>query len=131
MRIIISGSTGLIGSALVKSLITDGHHVTRLVRRGSRQPEAPTSSIPQLSEVIWDPQKGILNLRDVEGHDAVVNLAGENIAQGRWNEEKKRRIRDSRINSSKLLVKVLTELNVPPKVVISASAVGYYGSHHK
>lgn len=129
MRIIITGATGLIGSALVESLIADGHQVTRLVRQGKTQIQA--SPIPQLTEVLWNPQRMVLDPRDVEGHDVVVNLAGESIADGRWSEEKKRRIYDSRIDSSKLLVKVITELTRPPKVAVSASAIGYYGSHHK
>jgi uncharacterized protein (TIGR01777 family) len=117
MNILISGSTGLIGSELV-SLLTENHHrIIRLVRRPRTGP----------GEIHWDPNAGTLNPQALEGIDAVVHLAGENIASGRWTAERKRRIRESRIKGTQLLAQSLSRLFDPPKVMVSVSAVGYYG----
>lgn len=118
MKILISGSHGLVGSALSSSLRSEGHEVFGLVRR------APHSQ----SEVEWYPERGSLALSRLEGMDAVVHLAGESIAEGRWNDEKKKRIRDSRVKGTTVLSEALSNLKTPPKVLISASAIGYYGS---
>jgi uncharacterized protein len=117
MNILISGSTGLIGSELSSFLSRDQHRIIRLVRRAN----AGTN------EVSWDPDKGILDPQSLERLDAVVHLAGENIASGRWTEKKKQRIRESRINGTRLLAQSLSRLFEPPKVLVSISAVGYYG----
>jgi uncharacterized protein len=118
MNIVISGSTGLIGSELVSLLRENQHHVIRLVRRTE----------PGIDEIIWDPIAGTLNPQAFEGMDAVVHLAGENIAAGRWTVERKRRIRESRIKGTQLLAQSLARLFDPPKVMVSVSAIGYYGS---
>jgi uncharacterized protein (TIGR01777 family) len=118
MKILISGSHGLVGSALANSLRRDGYEVFNLVRR------APHSE----SEVEWYPERGSLALARLEGMDAVVHLAGESIAEGRWNDEKKKRIRESRVKGTTVLSEALANLRHPPKTLISASAIGYYGS---
>ena len=123
MKIIVTGSTGLVGTALVRSLLSEGHQVTRLVRGDSQ-----TFSAPGTAAVRWDPSKGTVEAAELEGHDAVVHLAGEPVAGGRWTDEKKRRIRDSRVKSTKLLAETLAGLREKPKVLVSASAIGFYGN---
>jgi uncharacterized protein (TIGR01777 family) len=118
MKILISGSHGLVGSALVQSLVKDGHEVVRLVRHN---PQAG-------SEIEWHPNQDRLNLQDIEGFDAIVHLAGESIASGRWDDEKKRAIRESRVKGTTLLSQTLAQLSQPPSVFMSASAIGYYGN---
>ena len=118
MKLLISGSHGLVGKALIKSLEAEGHEIFRLVRR------APSSD----SEIEWSPDRYSIALARLEGFDAVVHLAGESIASGRWDEEKKRKIRESRVKGTKLLSDALANLARPPKTLISASAIGYYGN---
>ena len=118
MKILIGGSHGLVGTALIKSLETEGHEIFRLVRH------APTSK----TEVEWSPDRYSIALARIEGFDAVVNLAGESIAEGRWTDDKKRRIRESRVKGTKLLGDALANLAVPPKTLVCASAIGYYGN---
>lgn len=118
MKILIGGSHGLVGTALIKSLEAEGHEIFRLVRH------APTSK----TEVEWSPDRYSIALARIEGFDAVVNLAGESIAEGRWTDEKKRRIRESRVKGTKLLGDALANLTVPPKTFVCASAIGYYGN---
>ena len=115
MNVLISGATGLIGSALVPELEATGHTVTRLSRSHSGA-----------DTVRWDPSAGTID-GDLEGTEAVAHLAGESIAQGRWSPDKKRRILDSRVQGTRLLAERLSALAAPPKVVVSISAVGYYG----
>ena len=115
MKIGVSGSTGLVGSALVPFLTTSGHQVVRLVR-----------SKPNPGEVYWSPGEGRLDASGLEGLEAVVHLAGENIT-GRWTPAKKARIRESRVQGTQLLAGTLAELAQPPKVLVCASAIGYYG----
>jgi uncharacterized protein len=115
MNVLISGAMGLIGSALVPELEANGHTVTRLSRS---QSGADT--------VRWDPSAGTID-GDLEGTEAVVHLAGESIAQGRWSPDKKRRILDSRVQGTRLLAERISALATPPKVMVSTSAVGYYG----
>lgn len=118
MKILIGGSHGLVGTALIKSLETDGHEIFRLVRY------APTTE----AEIEWSPDRYSIALARIEGFDAVVNLAGESIAEGRWTDEKKRRIRESRVKGTKLLGDALANLTDSPKTLICASAIGYYGN---
>ena len=117
MKILISGSHGLIGSALMKSLKADDHEVFGLVRH------APHDD----TEVEWYPERGSLALARLEGMDAVIHLAGESIAEGRWMDEKKRRIRESRVKGTILLSEALANLKHPPQTLLCASAIGYYG----
>ena len=116
MKILVSGSHGLVGKALVRSLTNDGHEIIRLVR-----------SQPAPGEVEWKPDQGRIDVEHLEGIDAVVHLAGESIASGRWTEEKKKTIRDSRVQGTGLLSDAIARLSRPPSVFISASAIGYYG----
>ena len=117
LRVAITGSSGMVGSALVSSLTADGQRVDRVVRsRPSHGEEA----------VYWKPTEGVIEAHALEGCDAVVHLAGENIAQ-RWSAAAKRRIRDSRVDSTRLLVGALTRLKRRPSVLVSASALGIYG----
>jgi len=103
---------------LIKSLETDGHEIFRLVRH------YPNSE----AEIEWSPDRYSIALAMIEGFDAVVNLAGESIAEGRWTDEKKRRIRESRVKGTKLLGDALANLTKRPKTFICASAIGYYGN---
>jgi uncharacterized protein (TIGR01777 family) len=118
MNILVTGSTGLVGRALVPFLTAGGHSVIRLVR-----------SRPMTEGVaaFWDPVAGHVDPARLEGLDGVVHLAGESIATGRWTAEKKARIRDSRVNGTRLLCESLAGLGQPPRVLVSASAIGYYG----
>lgn len=118
MRTLVTGSTGLVGSALVAALRDKGHQVVRAVRRG------PVNT----DEVLWNPEQGKFDAAQLSGVDAVVHLAGENIADGRWTEEKKRRIRESRVKGTRLLSETLAGLNPKPRVLVSASAIGFYGN---
>jgi uncharacterized protein len=110
MRIAITGSTGLIGSALAPLLVQAGHEVVRLRRPGD-----------------WDPENRKVDLAAFRNIDGLVHLAGENISGGRWTAERKRRIRESRISGTKLIAETVSKLDPPPGVLISASAIGYYG----
>ena len=117
MKILITGSTGLVGSALVSHLAAHGHRPLHMVRRPPRGAD----------EIRWDIEAGTLDPSSLEGLDAVVHLAGENIASGRWTEERKRRILQSRVLGTRLLARSLARLDTPPGVLVSVSAVGYYG----
>lgn len=119
MRILISGSHGLVGSALLNLLTTNRHEVVRLVRQ---------QRTPGTSEVAWQPDKGFIDTERLEGIEAAVHLAGENIAEGRWTSEKKRAILESRVKGTALLSESLAKLSRPPAVFVSASAIGYYGN---
>jgi uncharacterized protein len=122
MKIIVTGSSGLIGTALVAALITRGDEVTCLVRGAAHARRADGAR-----EVLWNPARGELDAAELEGHDAAIHLAGDPIAEGRWTDEKKRRIRESRVQGTTLLSATLAKLKTPPRVLLSASAVGYYG----
>jgi hypothetical protein len=118
MRVAVSGSTGLVGSEVVAVLSAAGDEVVRLVRR------VPA---PGEKAVRWDPVKGEIDAAGLEGLDAVVHLAGENVGAGRWTAARKAAIRDSRVNGTRLLCDALAGLARPPKTLVCASAVGYYG----
>ena len=118
MRVAVSGSGGLIGSALMKALTGSGHDVLRMVRR---------ALFPGEKAVRWDPGAGGVDVAGLEGVDAVVHLAGENIAAGRWNTARKAAIRDSRVTGTRHLCEALADLSNPPKTLVCASAIGYYG----
>jgi uncharacterized protein len=116
MNILMTGSNGLVGSYLWPRFIASGHQVKRLVRR------EPASD----NEYYWDPDT-TLDATSLKGVDAVVHLAGESLAEGRWTAEKKARIRDSRVKGTQLLCETIADLPNAPKILICASAIGYYG----
>ncbi len=118
MRVLVSGSHGLIGSALVESLEGDGHEVTRLVR--GRLPAGK-------GEAAWDPHEGTLDQAGIEGHDAVVHLAGAGLGDHRWTPEYKKEILESRVKGTLILTHALARLDPKPSVLVSGSAVGFYG----
>lgn len=121
MKVIITGGTGLIGAELVHKLTREGHQLTSLVRDAT----SPSNG----AFVRWNIERGeIEHASKLEAHDAVIHLAGESIAEGRWTEEKKRRICDSRVKGTRLLVETLARLNQPPRTFLSASAIGFYGA---
>lgn len=126
MNVLITGGTGVIGRALVASLVADGHKAIVL----SRTPQRYAGRMPAAVQLVaWDGRtpEGWGHL--VEEVDAVVNLAGENIASGRWTAARKRRIRESRLNAGRALVEAIDAAAHKPRVLIQASAVGYYGPH--
>jgi uncharacterized protein (TIGR01777 family) len=115
MNVLVSGGTGFIGSALIPELEAGGHSVKRLTRN-------PRSE----GDIRWDPDAGTIE-GDLAGFDTVVHLGGESIAEGRWTSEKKRRILESRRKGTRLLAEKISGLTEPPSVMVSASAIGYYG----
>ena len=117
MHVMLTGSTGLIGSALTPFLRAGGHQVRRL----RREPSADSDTTH------WSPTDGTLADGALDGIDAVVHLAGESIASGRWTTARKARIRDSRVDGTRRLCEALAGLESPPKVLVAASALGYYG----
>ena len=122
MKILVTGSTGLVGTALVKALASDGHTVCRLLRPQSKT----TFGSKDGFDVAWNPETGELGGAGV-GPDAVVNLAGASIAGGRWTNKRKELLRTSRIDTTRALVKALAKMNARPRVLVSASAIGVYG----
>ena len=116
MKIAIAGASGLVGSALIPILQSDGNQITRLVR-----------SSPKAGEIEWHPNQDEVSTQSLEGFDVIINLAGENIADGRWTDEQKRKIRDSRVNGTHLLGEAIAKMNSKPKAFICASATGIYG----
>lgn len=117
MRIIVSGASGLIGSALVPHLASQGHEVTRLVRRSAGAGESQ-----------WDPARGVIDANVVGAADAVVHLSGAGIGDKRWSNSYKREILDSRVKSTKLLASVIAGAARRPSVFLSGSAIGWYGA---
>ncbi|MFE1755405.1 TIGR01777 family oxidoreductase [Streptomyces anandii] len=116
-RIAVAGASGLIGSALVRSLAADGHEVVRLVRRSARGED----------EVCWDPDGQYVDAAGLAGCDAVVNLAGAGVGDRRWTDAYKREIRDSRVLGTAALAEAAASLDTPPRVFVSGSAIGFYG----
>jgi len=115
----ISGASGLVGGALASFLTTGGHAVRRLVRR---------AVAPGSGEIAWDPKRGELDATALEGCDAVVHLAGENIGAARWTPARKEAIRESRVASTRLLCEALARMARPPRALVAASAIGWYGA---
>lgn len=118
MNILVSGSRGFIGSELVKNLQDQGHKVSRLVRK---------TSVQQMDDFVWSPAEGYVDKAAFNGCDAVVHLAAENIA-GRWSKQKMHKIRQSRVEGAKVICDAIMSLETRPKVYLSASGIGYYGS---
>ena len=118
MKIAVTGASGLIGTALVTHLHSAGHEVVRLVRRPPRAPD----------EVIWDPERGTVDLARLGGVDGAVHLAGAGVGDHRWTDAYKRTIRDSRVLGTRTLVTALTSLDPLPRVLVLGSAVGFYGN---
>ncbi|REK88306.1 TIGR01777 family protein [Streptomyces inhibens] len=117
MRIAITGSTGLIGTALVQSLRADGHEAVRLVRR------EPTAA----DEVRWDPKGQEVDTAGLTGCEAVVHLAGAGVGDHRWTAAYKQEIRDSRVLGTRAIASALASMDTPPRVFVCGSAIGYYG----
>ncbi|MBS1842166.1 MAG: TIGR01777 family oxidoreductase [Acidobacteria bacterium] len=122
MKILVTGSTGLVGRALVRALVKEGHSVCRLVR-----PETNANDNAGGFNVAWNPATGELGGAAV-GPDAVVNLAGAPIGDGRWTAKRKEELRESRVGTTRALIQAIEKMNVKPSVFISASAIGYYGN---
>lgn len=119
MKILMTGASGLVGSAIIRHLSQRGDRIIQLVRHAPQD---------ERLEMSWNPLKGIEDASRLEGLDAVIHLAGEPIAEGRWTEEKKRRIRESRARGTAVLAEALAGLEHKPSRLLSASAIGYYGS---
>ena len=117
MKVLITGSSGMIGAALAESLVANGHEVIRL-RRQKLTDDSP----------MWDPENGVIDLADVRDINAVVHLAGENVAKGRWDSQKKGRILHSRVMGTKLLADYFSAADYKPNIFVSASAIGVYGN---
>ncbi|MFF5338138.1 TIGR01777 family oxidoreductase [Streptomyces sp. NPDC013181] len=116
-RIAVTGSNGLIGAALVRSLRADGHEVVRLVRRPARAGD----------EVEWDPKRDYVDASGLVGCDAVVHLAGAGVGDRRWTAAYKKEIRDSRVLGTAAIAEAVASLDTPPAVLLSGSAIGFYG----
>jgi uncharacterized protein len=124
VKVLITGSTGLVGTALVQNLKVAGHTVCRLIRPGTAADSIRGS---EGFDVSWNPESGELGGAAV-GADAVVNLAGASIADGRWTAQRKLLLRASRVDTTGALVAALARMSIRPRVLVSASAIGYYGN---
>ena len=118
MKILVSGGSGLVGSAARAALGSDGHNVSQLVRPGGAAGNG---------DVRWDPMRASVDVAAMEGTDAVIHLSGAGIADGRWTNERKKVLRSSRIDTTRVLVDSLARLKQKPRVLLVASAIGYYG----
>ncbi len=116
MKIAIAGASGLVGSAFIASVEEDGAEITRMVRDSAKA-----------GEIEWHPNQDGIDPQRLEGFDVIINLAGENVAEGRWTDEKKRRIHDSRVNGTHLIAETIARLAHKPRVFLCASATGIYG----
>lgn len=116
MKVAVTGSTGLLGSAVIADLARDGHEVVRLVRSGAD---------PEHGRFAWDPAAGALDRRALDDTDVVVHLSGESVA-GRWTESKKRRIFESRVAGTRIVAEAIAERENSPSVLVCASAIGFY-----
>ena len=117
MKILISGASGLIGRSLVRFLSENGHYVFVLVRKPPKDTK----------QIYWNPEALVIDHNEIEGFDVIINLCGENIANGLWTKAKKTRIFSSRIKPTHFLAESISKLTSPPKTFLCASAVGYYG----
>ena len=117
MRVAVTGSSGLIGQALLRSLRADGHEVVRLVRRPARADD----------EVEWDPMRQYVDTAGLAGCEAVVHLAGAGVGDHRWTEGYKRTIRDSRVLGTAAIAEAVASLDTPPRTLVVGTAVGWYG----
>lgn len=122
MKILVTGATGLIGRRLCQILTADGHTVVALSRSPQRAKDLAVREVHR-----WEPQAGALPEKVLDGVDAVVHLAGEPIAAHRWSDEQKRRIRDSRVMSTRHVVNAMRSAATKPRILVSSSAVGFYG----
>lgn len=127
MKILVSGSTGLVGSAVADILAHQGHELVRLVRPGTVISGEQTRSPAEPKSVLWNPGSGLLDSR-AEGADAVIHLAGASIAGHRWTPAWKRELRESRVTATRNLIASLCQFRRPPQIFIAASAIGFYGS---
>jgi uncharacterized protein len=116
MKIAIAGASGLVGSALIPVLTAEDVAITRLVRHA-----------PKTGEIEWHPNQDQVSTQNLEDFDVIINLAGENLASGRWTDEHKRKIRDSRVSGTHLLSEAIAKMLVKPRVFVCASATGIYG----
>jgi uncharacterized protein (TIGR01777 family) len=116
MKIAIAGASGLVGKALTPLLEADAHDIVRLVRNS-----------PKAGELEWHPNQDSIDPAKLESFDAIINLAGENVAEGRWTDEKKKKIHDSRVNGTHLLSEAIAKLTTKPRCFLCASATGIYG----
>jgi uncharacterized protein (TIGR01777 family) len=117
MRIAVAGTSGLVGSAVCPALRSAGHEVARLVRHAATAQD----------EIAWDPSAGQVDVARLEGANAIINLAGENLAAGRWTSSRRERIIRSRVDATRTLVLAIAKLSRRPDVFVNASAVGFYG----
>jgi len=122
MKILITGASGLVGTHLIPTLKAQGHEIYKLVRKTPKATD----------EIQWDATEGFSDAEQskLENFDAVVHLAGDNVASGSWSEEKKRKIRESRTVGTRVLVDALRKTKHPPKILVSASAIGFYGNRN-
>ena len=134
MNILMTGATGLVGTGLAKEFTGEGHTVIRLTRPGSKKQDG---NVPRVVDVPWEPRAAasgenaaLLSIgeRQAAEIDAVINLAGASIGGGRWTAERKAELRSSRIDTTRSLVSALAKMKKRPRVLISASAIGYYGN---
>lgn len=121
MQVVVTGSSGPIGQALCSHLVNSGHHVVRVVRRPVRPGEVA---------IAWDPEAGTIDAHGLEGADAVVHLAGAGVGDRRWTESRKLVLVESRTRSTALLADALAGLDRRPRVLVSASAIGFYGDRN-
>jgi uncharacterized protein (TIGR01777 family) len=119
LRIAITGASGLVGTALTQFLSGGGHEVVPMVRRRPKEGERA---------IYWDPRKSEIDKASLEGMDLLIHLAGENIGEGSWTPDRKAAIRESRVNGTRFLAETLAALKTPPKTLLSASAIGFYGN---
>lgn len=116
MKVVLAGGSGFVGSHLIPALKENGHTVIKLVRK----------PVKEKDEFFWDPENMILDPKVFEGVDAVINLSGENISESRWTDAFKKKLEDSRLNSTNLIVETVKKVAKPPKTLINASAIGFY-----
>ena len=125
MKVLVTGATGFIGKELIKKLNANGHEILVLTRNS----DAAKFHIPVHCEIVtWDPEKYSLSPSILKGVDAVINLAGEGIADGRWTPQRKRALIQSRMLSARRLIDAMSYMINKPKVFLSASAIGFYGN---